>query len=143
MCTPAVFFVSPAGLSRLTFLCASLPWRVDAGYDPGDVTDFSRATPEGGTLAWQLAYRHYTRTQMGAGSGAVPFLIDWLDSTSPAASAPAGCELVELHAEATDPPAVAKHLQAVGIDPKDLQLAKGPRDRLVAVIKTPKGIVEF
>ena len=31
-----------------------------AGYDPGDVEDFSRAKPDGSVLRWS-PYRHYTR----------------------------------------------------------------------------------
>ena len=112
-------------------------------YDPGDVQAFSRATPDGGTLHWSLAYRHYTREQMGPGRGIVPFLIDWEGSASPAASAPTGCELIGLRAEAVDPRAVARNLSAIGIDATDLDLREGPADRLIAVLRTPTGIVEF
>jgi len=37
----------------------------DDGYDPGDIQDFARGKPDGTTLRWSLAYRHYTREQMG------------------------------------------------------------------------------
>ena len=114
-----------------------------AGYDPGDVSDFERQKPSGDTLRWSLAYRHYTRQQMGAGSGAVPFVIDWKGSASPAVTAPAGCELVGLRAEATDVDTVAKALLALGIQPRDLQLRPGPTDRLVATLRTPRGLIEF
>ena len=46
------------------------------GYDPGDVEAFERSKPDGSTLRWRLAYRHFTRLQQGAGSGIVPFLIE-------------------------------------------------------------------
>ena len=62
-----------------------------AGYDPGDVEDFSRAKPDGSVLRWSLSYRHYTRAQMGPGAG-TPFLIDWKGAATPAATAPTGCE---------------------------------------------------
>lgn len=113
------------------------------GYDPGHAEDFQRMKPDGSLLQWSLAYRHYTRAQMGAGSGIVPFLIDWKGSVSPAATAPVGCELVELRAEAVDVPAVGQHLRALGIDPADINLKEGVADRLVAVLRTPNGIVEF
>ena len=113
------------------------------GYDPGDVEAFSRLKPDGTTLKWSLAYRHYTREQMGDGGGVVPFLIDWHASVSPAHTAPNGCVLVGLRAEACDVPAVALRLSALGIEPADLGLCAGARDRLVATLRTPKGDVEF
>ena len=81
------------------------------GYEPGEPEDFERAAPDGGMLRWRLAYRHFTRAAMGAGRGVVPFLIDWKGSTSPAASAPAGCTLVGLRAEARDVAAVGASLE--------------------------------
>jgi len=113
------------------------------GYDPGDPEDFSRKKPDGSTLRWRLSYRHYTVEEMGAGGGVVPFLIDWRGSASPAASAPAGCELVGLRAEAEDALTVGKRLRALGISPDDLQLKQGERDKLIATLRTPKGVVEF
>ena len=115
----------------------------DQGYDPGDVTDFARKKADGSTLRWSLAYRHYTREHMGPGRGIVPFLIDWKGHQTPAAAAPRGCELVELRAEATDVVATARHLRAVGIDPSDLKLQLGKKDRLIATLRTPKGLVQF
>ena len=54
-----------------------------------------------------------------------------------------GCELIGLRAEVRDVPTVASHLLAVGIDAADLRLCEGPRDRLVATLRTPRGVVEF
>ena len=103
-----------------------------AGYDPGDAADYSRLRPDGTTLSWSLAYRHYTRAQMGAGGGVVPFLIDWKGSASPAVTAPAGCELVGLRAEAVDFDGAAASLRALGIAPESLGLQRGAADRLCA-----------
>lgn len=136
---------------------AMLTWAVDrasglsqavsearaSGYDPGTPESFARQRPDGSILRWCLAYRHYTREMMGPGQGIVPFLIDWQGCATPAAVAPRGCELVGLRAEATDVDAVARSLRALGISPSDLQLRKGPVDRLVATLRTPKGLVEF
>ena len=80
---------------------------------------------------------------MGPGAGIVPFLIDWKGAATPAATAPTGCELVALRAEAVDVDAVAQHLRALGIEPSDMQLRQGTADRLVATLSTPRGLVEF
>jgi hypothetical protein len=112
------------------------------GYDPGDVEAFERSKPDGCTLRWRLAYRHFTRLQQGAGSGIVPFLIEW-KSESPAAAAPGGIELVGLRAEAKDLAAVERSLRSLDIAPADLQLQRGEEDRLFAILRTPKGIVEL
>ena len=112
------------------------------GYDPGDVEAFERSKPDGSTLRWRLAYRHFTRLQQGAGSGIVPFLIEW-ESASPAAAAPGGIELVGLRAEARDLAAVERSLRCLDIARADLQLQRGEEDRLFAMLRTPKGIIEF
>ena len=112
------------------------------GYDPGDVEAFERSKPDGSTLRWRLAYRHFTRLQQGAGSGIVPFLIEW-KSESPAATAPGGIELVGLRAEAKDLAAVERSLRSLGIAPADLQLQRGEEDRLFVILRTPKGVVEL
>ena len=112
------------------------------GYDPGDVEELKRRKPDGSTLRWSLAYRHFTRLQQGAGGGIVPFLIEW-ESESPAAAAPGGIELVGLRAEAKDLAAVERGLRSLGIAPADLQLQHGEEDRLFAILRTPKGIVEL
>eukprot|EP00964_Phaeocystis_antarctica_P014278 scaffold7875_cov59-Phaeocystis_antarctica.AAC.2 len=112
------------------------------GYDPGDVEAFERSKPDGSALRWRLAYRHFTRLQQGAGSGIVPFLIEW-KSDSPAAAAPGGIELVGLRAEAKDLAAVERRLRSLDIAPADMQLQRGKEDRLVAILRTPKGIVEL
>ena len=106
------------------------------------VEAFERSKPDGSTLRWRLAYRHFTRLQQGAGSGIVPFLIEW-ESASPAAAAPGGIELVGLRAEARDLAAVERSLRCLDIAPADLQLQRGEEDRLFAMLRTPKGIIEF
>lgn len=53
-----------------------------AGYDPGDVRDMDRRTPDDELVAWRL-------TPPGGGfDGTVPFLIDWLDTTHPSGGLP-------------------------------------------------------
>ena len=110
-----------------------------ASYDPGEPETFTR-----GDLSWTLSYRHYSLESMGPGSGIVPFLIDWNGCKSPAASAPRGCELLELKAVSRNVEAVSQNLKAVGVDPSSLGLkGGGSTDSLVAVLQTPKGVVEF
>ena len=70
-----------------------------AGYDPGDVRDMQRATPDGGLLSWRL-------TLGGSHDGLVPFLIDWLDSPHPSTTTPTGATLVALRGEHPDPASV-------------------------------------
>ena len=36
-----------------------------------------------------------------------------------------------------------QYWRALGIEPSDMQLQKGPVDRLVATLSTPRGLVEF
>ena len=108
------------------------------GYDPGDVEAFERSKPDGSTLRWRLAYRHFTRLQQGAGSGIVPFLIEW-KSDSPAAAAPGGIELVGLRAEAKDLAAVERRLRSLYIAPADLQLQGGRRIGLLRYLGHPRG----
>ena len=112
------------------------------GYDPGDVEEFERSKPDGSTICWRLAYRHFTRLQQGAGSGIVLFLIEWR-TESPAAAAPGGIKLIGLRAEAKDLATVERRLRSLHIAPADLQLQHGEADRLFAILSTPKGVVEL
>ena len=129
--------VAAAGTAAMEATVASA---CAAGYDPGKPLPFSRLKPDGSTLSWTLAYNHFTAPLPG--DGLVPFLIDW-HSPTPADTAPSGFELVGLRAEHPDPKSVAPMLLAIGIEPEDLQLVEGPRSRLVATLKTPKGTFDF
>ncbi len=106
-----------------------------AGFDAGRVIPVSRATPDGGLLAWQLTVRFAP-----AGDGLVPFLIDWGTTSHPAATAPPGCSLVELRGEHPDPEQVQRDLRALGTA-LDVNLVERPA--LVAVLDTPNGRVEL
>lgn len=104
-----------------------------AGYDPGDVRDMQRATPDGGLLQWRL-------TLGGSYDGLVPFLIDWLDSTHPSRTSPTGCRLASLRGEHPDPEAVRRAHHALGFS---LKVETGPAPMLVADIDTPAGRIEL
>ncbi|MDH4170782.1 MAG: VOC family protein, partial [Acidimicrobiia bacterium] len=51
-----------------------------SGFDPGEPVTMSRTTPAGEELNWRLTFPI-------AGVGALPFVIDWGDTESPARSA--------------------------------------------------------
>lgn len=104
-----------------------------AGYDPGDVNEMQRATPEGGLLTWKL-------TMGGSHDGLVPFLIDWLDSPHPSDNSPAGCTLKALQGIHPEPASVRQAWQALGFD---MELAGGAAPELVATIDTPNGWLEL
>jgi hypothetical protein len=104
-----------------------------AGYDPGDVHDMQRATPDGGLLSWRL-------TRGPSHDGLVPFLIDWLDSPHPSTTTPTGATLVALRAEHPDPASVVAAHRALGWE-MDVSEARLPA--LIATIDTPQGRVEL
>ena len=106
-----------------------------AAYDPGVVMSMSRARPDGVRLAWRL-----TLTPRLPGDGLVPFLIDWGGTPHPAASAAAGCRLLELRAEHPEPQVIRPLLKAVNAE---LVLSVGPAPALIATLETPLGRLEL
>ncbi len=102
------------------------------GYDPGDITDMSRARPDGVLLAWRLT------SPAGGGVSVVPFLIDWGESEHPSGSLPAGARLVTMRAEHPHADLVQAELAALGMS---LAVTSGPVPRLWAELLGPKGIV--
>jgi Glyoxalase-like domain len=105
-----------------------------AGYDPGEVKEMGRVRPDGVRLAWQVAQDAPARGLL------VPFVIDWLDTEHPSASAPAGVTLARLSAVHPDPGSVRQALDALGAS---IAVAEGPEPTLVAVLGTPRGRVEL
>jgi hypothetical protein len=78
------------------------------GYDPGDVADLSRRTPEGELLEWKLT------TSDDAGEG-FPFLIDWGSTRQPGLSDLPVIELVSFVAVDPEPAHLRGLLQALGL----------------------------
>ena len=66
------------------------------GYDPGDVSDLSRRTPDGTLLEWRLTRGENRRLD-------VPFLIDWGATLQPGLSDIPSIELVSLVRAEPDP----------------------------------------
>ena len=111
-------------------------WRRQAlkrGYDPGPVMTGGRRRPDGTELSWHLC--QHRELPFG---GAVPFLIDWGVTRSPARSAPAGCRLLELEVGHPDPAAVRAALRALEVA---VPVRRSPVPVLQAVLDTPRGRV--
>jgi len=70
----------------------------------------------------------------------VPFFIDWGETPHPSATAPVGCELVDLRAEHPDAGRVRDILNGLELT---LQVASGPTPALIATIHAPRGTVEL
>lgn len=78
------------------------------GYDPGDVSDLSRRTPDGSLLEWRLTRGADRRLD-------VPFLIDWGATPQPGLSDIPTIELVSLVREEPDPEPLRGVLAAFGL----------------------------
>ena len=101
----------------------------------GPVIEGSRRRPDGTRLFWRFTDPHSVVAE-----GLVPFFIDWGESVHPAATAPQGATLSALRAEHPNPDGVAALLRGLGLP---LPVTKGPRAALIAVLQTPKGLVEL
>lgn len=106
-----------------------------AGWDPGRIVSMSRRRPDGVLLEWQLTMRRQETT-----AEPVPFLIDWGETASPAASAVRGAELVDLQVAGPDAAALETHLRAVGAE---AQVGTSTEPRVRARLETPSGSVEL
>lgn len=83
------------------------------GYDPGDVTDLSRRTPDGTLLEWRLARGNDARPDL-------PFLIDWGDTPHPGLSDLPTIELLSWQRIEPDPEPTRAAIAALGLDPDSL-----------------------
>lgn len=107
-----------------------------AGYNPGEVTSWSRDRLDGVQLTWRMTM---LRDPLPA-DGLVPFLIDWEVMAHPAKDAPGGCRLVGLRGEHPQAPSVQFALRALGVE---LPISLGIAPILVATLETPKGLLEL
>lgn len=106
-----------------------------AGVRLGDVVAGSRRRTDGVLLSWRL-----TDPRAVVEDGLVPFFIDWGASPHPSASAPGGVVLAALRGEHTRPGDAATLLGNLGLE---LPVTKGERSALIAVLQTPRGLVEI
>jgi hypothetical protein len=95
----------------------------------------SRQRPDGKLLRWRALNLKDNR------GGLLPFFIEWSkESAHPASDAPAGCELTSF--VVSDPDAESLRATFRTLQLEDVQVETGPRPRLRAVIKGPKGTLE-
>lgn len=107
---------------------------VSKGIALGAVASGSRRRPDGTLLSWR-----FTDPGTLVADGIIPFFIDWGTSPHPAHSAARGATLVELRAEHPDHQRVQQMLDQLGLT---LEVVKGTRPALIAVIDSPRGRVE-
>jgi hypothetical protein len=100
------------------------------GFDPGEDEAMERRRPDGIVLRWRLTVPR---------SATVPFLIDWLDSPHPAATAAPGLVLESLSARDPDPAWLSRVLEALDIE---MTVDQGPA-ALVARLRGPRGELAF
>jgi hypothetical protein len=105
--------VTRSGLVGWAIACEDIDRAHDealaAGYDPGEVIDGHRLTPDGTMLRWRA-------TSSARTAGLVLFLISWGNTAHPAATAPSGLRLESLHIEHPDPESIGRVLRALGTD---------------------------
>ena len=96
----------------------------------------SRKRPDGEVLRWRALNLKDNR------GGLLPFFIEWgADSAHPASDSPAGCELTSFAVIDPDPGSLRATFRTLQLE--DLQVEAGPRPRLRAVVKGPKGTLEL
>ncbi|MFT4051388.1 MAG: VOC family protein [Microbacterium sp.] len=79
----------------------------ERGFDPGDVSDLSRRTPDGTLLQWRLTRGENRRD--------VPFLIDWGTTAHPGLGDIPAIELVSFERVEADPAPLRAVLEAYGL----------------------------
>ena len=107
-----------------------------AGHDPGEIVPMSRTRPGGEMLSWRM-----TLCEEMPGSNVIPFLIDWGATPAgahPAATSPAGLELVGLRARHPEAARIQVVLDALGVG---IRVEEAPQAALEATLATPRGRV--
>jgi hypothetical protein len=107
----------------------------EAGTDLGMIQSGQRTKPDGSKLSWTM-----TDLMTNRENGIVPYFINWGGSAHPAANAPSGCLLKSLRAEHPNPNRINSILKALELD---FKIDYGRGAALIALIETPKGIVEL
>ena len=105
------------------------------GEDPGEIISMSRVKPDGEELHWSLTL---SPAGLAEGAGLAPFVIDWGDTTHPAAVTPTGCTLVSLAGMHPDPDHIRALHAVIGID---VAVEAGDSVSLEATLDTPNGRV--
>lgn len=108
---------------------------VVAGVQLGAVESGCRQAPDGTVLTWQLTDPYAMPLD-----GAVPFLISWGDTPHPAGATPHAGELIDIRIEHPDAETVRRAISVLGVD---IDVQQSGAYRLLARIKTKRGIVEL
>ena len=103
------------------------------GHPLGAPINGRRSLPDGRELSWTLTDPHARHFD-----GLAPILIDWGHSPHPAASAPAGCRLVDFRLQHPDPGALAAFLGALEVP---VVVEQGEVPLIMASIEGPNGLV--
>ncbi|MEP7201766.1 MAG: VOC family protein [Ilumatobacteraceae bacterium] len=107
-----------------------------AGIELGDVASMSRRRPDGVLLQWQLTYPQ----RGGQFGGALPFMIDWGDSSHPTDTLPPAVDLVRLDVFHPRAQLLQRALDIIGAA-AGVEVDEDERPRLRALIATPDGDV--
>ncbi len=101
----------------------------DAGYDPGEAFEMSRATDDGELLTWRL-------TGAGGLDGLAPFLIDWGSTPHPTTRSLPSIPLRLVTGVHPEPAAVESAVRALGMD---MLVRRDAKPGLVAVLQNSAG----
>jgi hypothetical protein len=107
-----------------------------AGIQLGDVTAMSRRRPDGVLLQWQLTFPQLT----GRFGLALPFMIDWADSSHPTDTLPAAVQLIGLDVAHPDVQSLRTAFDIIGIT-TGVELREEYQPSLRATIATQSGEV--
>ena len=104
------------------------------GYDPGDVSDLSRRTPDGTLLEWRLTRGENHRID-------VPFLIDWGHTPQPGLSDIPTIALVSFVRTEPDPAPLTGILNTLGLCDGVAEVVTGEQPGFRLTLRTPNGDV--
>lgn len=120
---------------RVSGLAEVVIGAAERGLDLGDVIEGARERPDGTRLSWRV-----TDWFMMHGEGVVPFFIDWGGSPHPSEDLGGPCELASLRGKHPDPGRLRGLLEILDLE---VSVSPGGRPRMVAEIRSPRGVVEL
>lgn len=104
------------------------------GYDPGDVSDLSRRTPDGTLLEWRLTRGENPRLD-------VPFLIDWGTTAQPGLSDIPSIELVSFVRTEVDPAPLQRVVGALDLGDGVAAIEAGDAPAYRLTLRRADGVV--
>ncbi|MEM6415240.1 MAG: VOC family protein [Pseudomonadota bacterium] len=107
-----------------------------AGISGMGPAEWSRKTTSGDELTWRLFYPEDTKYEI-----ALPFFIDWLDSTHPSKTSPGGIKLMSIDIKTPHKNAVVNLYNEFGFQPSSV--TDGDDTKLCMTLKTPNGIITY